>query len=1117
MSYLQRTEIKMNQLREDIKTESNFEKKLIYLINLEFDSTLNDILLIEPDTFMDRIEKNISFSLENLYSEKCLSDQKLISIIDKLIEMKKTEYSDIAKLLRNTWNINENSKTNIQINDNILTNFRKHCINSSNIAKHNCRSQNADFLLVKNNQNKIDFVICKSCKKVYYSSYILCNCEHCNIDYYTNILNDNEDSNLMLATWEKYHCPIIINEKMKCIQCKEYFYINMETGMLTCLNKNCKYETQPNKITWTCKECQKDFKSNAIPYNPLEIKMVTNTVRQTLLLKHRAHPNNLPCCKLNVFFVEFFHKKICRGVLYEGELNNKMIIVCDKCHAINYYEGFIWTCPKCLRKFKDNNNIANNREENDIKIIKKFNNPKRRQSKYSSAGKNYKIKNDKNEITSGKNIINTEKETLEDDCLVNNYFIEEIKNKKKMNLKLGFDLLPKGSGYFKKENVHNSEKINNSNIKQNQSECIKITINNESGKKINNFIINNNNISVYYSKHNNEKNSKQNHFLRYLNNEQFVSKFSGEDKNDYKRKQKNNKNHHIEYISIYKKRSASTCMDSNIEKKYMGNYLKNIENEVSKPEILKKNVVSNKNINVLKKRNYSIENIYHGRDITPKKNQLQFVKVEYNVQKRRNRHNSVGNNRESESKIVESLIEKNKNNYKYFKNKLDKKSQPKESEETTINNRKNMFRFHSSINGSNEKKQNEYINIRLKKFINLGNNQNNNNEVKDKINNNSIKGDNEENKNKIENNNDLNIIQEYKNKNINNYNYKEIIVKKNSMEDTEQKDNTLNNINKKENNDFQYIPENIGLQNLEGISEKLLIHLKLRINNIFSKSKLPIFNIEDYILIRQIGEGTFGIIYSVIKKSENNKEYALKKIIAKSINEVNAFLQEFELVYSCEHPNILKIFGFCLRILDNTTFALYVLMEKSKCDWEKEIKSHLTKGKYYTEKELINIMKQLCEALLFLKNKLNISHRDIKPQNVLVFNGNIYKLADFGEAKQIKISKKLNTLRGTELYMSPALYNGLKHDKIDVSHDSFKSDVFSLGFCFLYAGGLNFNLLFQLRDITNNEILEEKINEHLLNNYSKNFVIIVSSMLKIDELKRFGFKEILEFINKNYQ
>ena len=287
-------------------------------------------------------------------------------MIEKLLNLKKTEYSSIAILLRNAMNNYERNKTKIIQKEYILRNFRKHCINTSKFAKHNCGSQNANFILVKDKDNKIIFVICESCKKVYYSSYICCYCDHCKIDYYTNILNEDEDPNYMVATWENYHCPKLINEKMKCIRCNESFYLNMQTGMLTCLNKKCNYISEPDNIIWTCNVCQKDFMSEAIPYNPLEIKMVKNVIRHTLLLKHRAHPNNLPCCKLNVFFVEFFHKKICRGILYEGELDGKMIIVCEKCREINYYERFIWTCPKCLRKFQDTKN-ENNFEENNTR------------------------------------------------------------------------------------------------------------------------------------------------------------------------------------------------------------------------------------------------------------------------------------------------------------------------------------------------------------------------------------------------------------------------------------------------------------------------------------------------------------------------------------------------------------------------------------------------------------------------------------------------------------------------------------------------------------------------------------------------------------------------------
>ena len=100
-------------------------------------------------------------------------------------------------------------------------------------------------------------------------------------------------------------------------------------------------------------------------------------------------------------------------------------------------------------------------------------------------------------------------------------------------------------------------------------------------------------------------------------------------------------------------------------------------------------------------------------------------------------------------------------------------------------------------------------------------------------------------------------------------------------------------------------------------------------------------------------------------------------------------------------------------------------MELAVYDWEHEIRKHLEQRQNYKEEELIDILKQIVGALKFMQAEKKIAHRDIKPQNILVFeNGNKkeYKVADFGEAKEVKISKQLNTLRGTELYMSPALY-----------------------------------------------------------------------------------------------
>ena len=275
-------------------------------------------------------------------------------------------------------------------------------------------------------------------------------------------------------------------------------------------------------------------------------------------------------------------------------------------------------------------------------------------------------------------------------------------------------------------------------------------------------------------------------------------------------------------------------------------------------------------------------------------------------------------------------------------------------------------------------------------------------------------------------------------------------------------------------------------------------------------------NVEDYILYEKIGEGSYGIIFRVIDKKDN-KEYALKKIISNKLKKIGEFTQEFELVHQCEHPNIMKIYKICIRILDQTTFALYVLMELSEGDWDKEIKKKLSERKNYSEKELIDILYQLSSALLYIQEKYKISHRDIKPQNILIFKGGKYKLADFGEAKEAKVSKQINTLKGTELYMSPLLYNGLKHERNDVNHNPFKSDVFSLGFCFLYASALNFNLLYEVRDVLDNKSINIILHKFLSKFYSEKLILLLASMLEIDEGKRYDFQTIKTYIEANYK
>ena len=220
--------------------------------------------------------------------------------------------------------------------------------------------------------------------------------------------------------------------------------------------------------------------------------------------------------------------------------------------------------------------------------------------------------------------------------------------------------------------------------------------------------------------------------------------------------------------------------------------------------------------------------------------------------------------------------------------------------------------------------------------------------------------------------------------------------------------------------------------------------------------------------------------------------------------------------YKLKHDNIVKIFGIYNTKLDKTTYVVYVLMEIGMTDWEKEIRSYKEKKIEYSEKDLYQIVKQLTSVLAFLQKK-NVSHRDIKPQNILVFKNKIYKMADFGEAKQVAnwtISMVNNSLKGTELYMSPLLFNGLRTGQVDVKHNLFKSDVYSLGLSLLYASTTDNKSLYDIRQFINMNDVKKYLKNNLGKKYSNKFIDLLCLMLEIHEKNRPDFVELEEIIKK---
>ena len=97
--------------------------------------------------------------------------------------------------------------------------------------------------------------------------------------------------------------------------------------------------------------------------------------------------------------------------------------------------------------------------------------------------------------------------------------------------------------------------------------------------------------------------------------------------------------------------------------------------------------------------------------------------------------------------------------------------------------------------------------------------------------------------------------------------------------------------------------------------------------------------------------------------------------------------------------------------------------------------------------------------------------------------------------------------------MSPALYFGLLHGKKNLVHNIFKSDIFSLGYCLLYAITLNIKVLEKIRKLDNNtnirNIILQFINKDI---YSDEFLDIICKMIDINEEERYDFENICKEI-----
>ena len=360
-----------NEIENYIKFPNNQENYQILFNSLlsiykdELKDSLTNILNINEKTFMSEF----LFKMFNLLSNY-LTDNSLVGMVENI----KKEIFKIFKEIQLKCKETYNKKNKISEEEIKKLNYIKHCLNDrSEIATHIC---GGNFLPVfsssennKNPEKKIDYLICNNCKQVYDSKYILMFCSNCKINYYSYAVKKS-DMITPPATWKKYHCNLIMNEQMHCINCNELFYLN-KYGDLYC--KKCKYSINPLDISWKCVKCQNFFKTEAKIYNPLDFKVFKDAVKNAIINKEKVFPVEIKCCGIKnldeIKKLNFKHNKNCEGNLYLGILNDKKILVCGKCAVFCSIKKYEWVCPLCGLNFVCNESEVFSEKEKKNMLI----------------------------------------------------------------------------------------------------------------------------------------------------------------------------------------------------------------------------------------------------------------------------------------------------------------------------------------------------------------------------------------------------------------------------------------------------------------------------------------------------------------------------------------------------------------------------------------------------------------------------------------------------------------------------------------------------------------------------------------------------------------------------
>jgi serine/threonine protein kinase len=188
-----------------------------------------------------------------------------------------------------------------------------------------------------------------------------------------------------------------------------------------------------------------------------------------------------------------------------------------------------------------------------------------------------------------------------------------------------------------------------------------------------------------------------------------------------------------------------------------------------------------------------------------------------------------------------------------------------------------------------------------------------------------------------------------------------------------------------------------------------------------------------YPVLRKLGQGGFGTVY-LARDEALGRQVAIKTPRAERFvteESVQRFLDEARLAAGLKHPAIVTVHDVG-RQPDGTCYVVLEFMAGGSLEG-------LLKTGPLPPERAVGLMAQIAEAVHYA-HKQGLVHRDLKPANVLLDEGGVPHVADFGLALHEATQRsRAGELAGTPAYMAPEQVRGEAH------YLDGRTDVWALG------------------------------------------------------------------------